>query len=89
MASRERLEDYAKVAGLGRGGDNGAVDSECGGVGEFAEGGFGGFGAGVNLGVVGVTVEIHGEVAQYLTKGEEVNDEEEGAEYRTLGERLA
>ena len=78
MASRERLEDYAKVAGLGRGGDNGAVDSECGGVGEFAEGGFGGFGAGVNLGVVGIEVEVHGEVAEYLTKGKEVHRRGDG-----------
>ena len=35
------IKDYAKVAGLGGGGDRGAVDSECGGVGEFTEGGFG------------------------------------------------
>ena len=33
-------------------------------------------------------MEFHGEVAGYLTKGEEVNNEEEGAEYRTLGNGL-
>ena len=48
------------------------------GVGEFAEGGFGGFGAGVNLGVVGVEVEVHGEVAEYLTKGKEVHRRGDG-----------
>ena len=30
----EGVDYYAKVAGLGVGGDNGAVDSECGGVGD-------------------------------------------------------
>ena len=32
------IKDYAKVAGLGGGGDRGAVDSECGGVCEFTQG---------------------------------------------------
>lgn len=49
----------------------------------------GGFGAKVDLGVIGVTVEVQVEVAEYLTKGEDVDDEEEGAEYRALGNALS
>ena len=40
-------------------------------------GGLGGFGAEVNMRVVSITVEVHGEVPDHLTKGEELNDEEE------------
>lgn len=40
----------------------------------------GGLGADVNLGVVGITVEIQVETANCVTKGEEVADEEEGTE---------
>ena len=35
------IKDYAKVAGLGGGGDHGAISSECGGVCKFTEGGIG------------------------------------------------
>lgn len=47
-----------------------------------------GFGAEVDLGVIGVTVEVQVEVAEYLTKREDVDDEEEGAEYGALGNTL-
>ena len=40
----------------------------------------GGFGGDVYLGVIGVAVEVQGELAEDVTKGEEVADEEEGAE---------
>ena len=40
----------------------------------------GGFGADIDLGVVGVAVIVQVEVADDVTKGEEVADEEEGAE---------
>lgn len=40
----------------------------------------GGFGANVDLGVVGVTVEVQAEFADGVTKGEEVADEEEWSE---------
>lgn len=49
----------------------------------------GGFGAKVDLGVISVTVEVQVEVAEYLTKGEDVDDEEEGAEYGALGNALS
>lgn len=49
----------------------------------------GGFGAEVDLGVISVTVEVQIEVAEYLTKGENVDDKEEGAEYGTLGNTLS
>ena len=45
----------------------------------------GGFGAEVYLGVIAVTVEVQIEVAEYLTKGEDVDGEEEGAEYGQEG----
>ena len=41
----------------------------------------GGFGAEVNLCVVSVTVKVQVVVAENLTKGEDVDDKEEGAEY--------
>ena len=40
----------------------------------------GGFGADLDLGVIGVTVAVQVEFADDMTKGEEVADEEEGAE---------
>ena len=40
-----------------------------------------GFGAEVDLSVIGVAVEVQVVVAENLTKGEDVDDEEEGAEY--------
>ena len=39
-----------------------------------------GFGGDVDLGVVSVTMEVQVEAADDVTKGEEVADEEEGAE---------
>lgn len=49
----------------------------------------GGFGAEVDLGVIGIAVEVQVKVAEYLTKREDVDDEEEGAEYRALGNTLS
>ena len=40
-----------------------------------------GFGAEVDLSVISIAVEVQVEVAEYLTEGEDVNDEEEGAKY--------
>ena len=48
----------------------------------------GGVGAEVDLGVVGIAVEVQVEVAEDLTKGENVDDEKEGTEYRALGNTL-
>ena len=48
----------------------------------------GGFGAEVDLGVVGITVEVEVEVAEDLTKGEDVHEEEEWAENGTLGDTV-
>jgi len=48
----------------------------------------GGCGAEVDLGVIGIAVEIHFEVTKYLTKGEDINDKEEGAKNRALGNAL-
>ena len=48
----------------------------------------GGFGAEVDLGVVGITVEVEVEVAEDLTKGEDVDEEEEWAENGTLGDTV-
>ena len=40
----------------------------------------GGFGADVDLGVVSITVEVEVECADDVSKGEQVADEEKGAE---------
>ena len=40
----------------------------------------GGLGADVDLGVVGVAMEVQVEIANYVAKGEEVADEKEGTE---------
>ena len=47
-----------------------------------------GFGGEVQLGVVGVGVELKSVVAEDLTKWEDVYDEEEGTEYRALGDTV-
>ncbi|AWP09091.1 putative splicing factor arginine/serine-rich 7 [Scophthalmus maximus] len=47
-----------------------------------------GFGAEVDLGVIGIAVEVQVEAAEYLTEGEDVGDEEEGTEYGALGNAL-
>ena len=39
------------------------------------------FGDEVDLSVISIAVEVQVEVAEYLTEGEDVNDEEEGAKY--------
>ena len=49
----------------------------------------GGCGAEVDLGVVSIAVEVQVEVAEYLTKREDVDDEEEGAKYGALGNTLS
>ena len=48
----------------------------------------GGGGAEVDLGIVGVTVKVQVEVTEDLTKGEDVSDEQNWAEYRTLGDTM-
>ena len=47
-----------------------------------------GFGGEVQLGVVSVTVEIQVEVADDVTKGKDVTDEEKGTKDRALGDTL-
>ena len=49
----------------------------------------GGFGAEVDLGVIGIAVEVQVKVAEYLTKREDVDDEEEWARYGPLGNTLS
>ena len=48
-----------------------------------------GFGGYVQLNVVSVTVKMETMVMNNLTKGEEVEDEEERTKHRTLGDSLA
>ena len=48
----------------------------------------GGFGAEVYLSAIGIAVEVQVEMAENLSEREDVNDEEEWAKYRALGNAL-
>ena len=47
-----------------------------------------GFGGKVQLRVVGITVEVNAMAAQDMSKGEDVQYEEEGAKHRALGDTV-
>ena len=47
-----------------------------------------GLGGNVKLGVIGIAVKVETVVAYDVSKGKHVEDEEEGAKHRTLGNTL-